>query len=366
MANWSVSGVRLAGVASAVPEPTRSADDLAALFGPEDSQKIVDSVGVQTRHIAGDSTCTSDLCEAAAARILADLGWSPGSIDALVLVTQTPDYVLPATACSLHQRLGMGPHCLAFDVNQGCSGYVYGLAVVSRLLGAGTVKRALLLAGDTLTRLVSPVDRSAAPLFGDAGTATALECDDSAPEMFFDLGTDGAGVEHLLTPAGGFRTPRSPQTTRRTERENGNIRSDADLFMDGGEVFMFTLSSVPGLVKRTLKGAGWERDNVDAVVLHQANAFMLGHLRKRLKLSEEQFPVALSDYGNTASASIPLAMSHSWASESPMGRKKLVLGGFGTGWSWAGAAIESDGLVLPEVIVVPDQEENSIAWSEAA
>lgn len=366
MAQWSVPGIRLSGIASAVPEPTRTADDLSVLFGPEETRKIVDSVGVQTRHIAGDATCTSDLCHAAAERLLEQLDWSRDSIDALVLVTQTPDYVLPATACSLHERLGLGTQCLAFDINQGCSGYVYGLGVVSRLLGAGNVKRALLLAGDTLTRLVSPVDRSAAPLFGDAGTATALECSDEAPTMFFDLGTNGAGVEHLLTPAGGFRTQKSPQTTRRTERENGNIRSDADLFMDGAEVFMFTLSAVPGLVKRTLAGAGWERDDVDAFVLHQANAFMLGHLRKRLKLSEEQFVVALQNYGNTASASIPLAMSDSWSADSPLGRKKLVLGGFGTGWSWAGAAIECDGLVLPEVIVVPDESENSVAWSEAA
>lgn len=366
MANWSISGVRLSGVASAVPEPTRTADDLAALFGPDEAGRIVDSVGVQTRHVASETTCTSDLCYAAADRLLKELDWAPESIDALVLVTQTPDYVLPATTCSLHHRLGLGTHCLAFDVNQGCSGYVYGLGVVSRMLGAGSVKRALLLAGDTLTRLVSPVDRSAAPLFGDAGTATGLECDDNAPSMFFDLGTNGAGVEHLLAPAGGFRSQRSPQTSRRTERENGNIRSDADLYMDGAEVFMFTLSAVPGLVERALAGAGWQRDDVDAFVLHQANAFMLGHLRKRLKLTEEQFIVALSDYGNTASASIPLAMSHSWSASSPMGRKKLVLGGFGTGWSWAGAAIEPDGLVLPEVIVVPDETENAVTWSEAA
>lgn len=366
MAQWSVPGIRLSGVASAVPEQTRSADDLASLFGPDQAGKIVESVGVQTRHIAGDSLCTSDLCLAAAERLLDQLEWSRDSIDALILVTQTPDYVLPATACSLHHRLGLDTHCLAFDVNQGCSGYVYGLSLMSRLLGAGDVQRALLLTGDTLTRVVSPVDRSAAPLFGDAGSATGLEVSADAPPMFFDLGTNGAGVEHLLTRAGGFRTQRSPMTTRRTERENGNIRSDADLFMDGAEVFMFTLSAVPGMIKRTLAGAGWDRDDVDAFVLHQANAFMLGHLRKRLKLSEEQFIVALSDYGNTASASIPLAMSHSWSGSSPTGPKKLVLGGFGTGWSWAGAAVECDGMILPEVVIVPNEASELTPRAEAA
>lgn len=359
MAQWTASGIRISGIASAVPERTLGTAELAAQFGADQAQKIVESVGVQTRRVISNETCTSDLCFAAAEQLIADLKWERGSIDALIVVTQTPDYILPATSCSLHGRLGLGKQCLAFDVNLGCSGYVYGLGLASRLVGAGNVRRALLLVGDTITRIVCKEDRSSAPLFGDAGTATALEFDASAPDMAFDLGTDGNGAEHLIVPAGAFRQPHSDSTAACSERENGNVRSDEHLFMSGAEVFMFTLAEVPGVVKRTLAAAGWTMESTDAVVLHQANAFMLGHLRKRMKIPEDKLPVALSDYGNTSSASIPLAITHTWA-ERPFERAmKLVLGGFGVGWSWAGAAVVCDErTVLSKLVVVPDASQN--------
>lgn len=366
MAQWSVSDIRVAGIASAVPEGTRSVEDVSSQFGREAAEKISQSVGVQTRHIASPATCTSDLCHAAAERILDELDWKRDSVDALIFVTQTPDYVLPATACSLHRRLKLGTQCLAFDVNLGCSGYVYGLALASRLLGAGNVRRGLVLVGDTASKIVSPEDRSAAPLFGDAGTATAIEHSANAPDMFFDLGTDGSGEEHLIIPAGGFRQPANSESGIRTEREHGNIRSDEDLFMDGGEVFAFTLSHVPGLVKRTLKGAGWSIDDIDGVVLHQANAFMLNHLRKRLKLDDEKMVLALERYGNTSSASIPLAMTETWSKQPPGKPLQLILGGFGVGWSWAGAALTCENVALPELIIVPDKGEDASAASSPA
>lgn len=361
MAQWSASNIRVSGIASAVPEHTRGVEDVASQFGQEAAEKITASVGVQTRHIASARTCTSDLCCAAAQRILDEVEWDPDSIDALIFVTQTPDYILPATACSLHRRLKLGTHCLAFDVNLGCSGYVYGLALASRLLGAGNVRRALVLVGDTASKIVSPEDRSAAPLFGDAGTATAIEYSEGAPEMSFDLGTDGSGEEHLIIPSGSFRQPATSESCLRTERENGNIRSDQDLFMDGGEVFAFTLAQVPGLIKRTLQGAGWTVDDIDGVVLHQANAFMLNHLRKRLKIDDQKMILALDDYGNTSSASIPLAMTATWSQTPPAKPLQLVLGGFGVGWSWAGAALTCENVALPELIIVPDKTEDGTA-----
>jgi 3-oxoacyl-[acyl-carrier-protein] synthase-3 len=355
MAQWTAAGIRIAGISSAVPERTLGVADVAAQFGEEQAGKIVESVGVQTRHVVSNNTCTSDLCFAAAESVLKELAWEKNSIDALIFVTQTPDYVIPATSCALHGRLGLGKQCLAFDVNLGCSGYVYGLGLASRLVGAGNIRRALLLVGDTATRIVCEQDRSAAPLFGDAGTATAIEFDADAPEMTFDLGTDGNGADQLIIPAGSFRQPHTDQTAIPTERENGNIRSDEHLFMNGAEVFMFTLAEVPGLVKRTMAGAGWTMDETDAVILHQANAFMLGHLRKRMKIPEEKLTLALSDYGNTSSASIPLAITHTWAEKQIKRPMKFVLGGFGVGWSWAGAAVTCDErMVLPKLIIVPD------------
>jgi 3-oxoacyl-[acyl-carrier-protein] synthase III len=354
MAQWTVSDIRISGIASAIPEGTQGVADLARQFGADEVAKITDSVGVQTRHVASSELCASDLCFAAAERLLEDLGWERDSVDALIFVSQTPDYVMPATACSLHGRLGLGSGCLAFDVSLGCSGYVYGLGVASRMLGAGAAQRALVLVGDTITRVVSPQDRSAAPLFGDAGTATAMEYSEGAPAMFFDLGTDGAGQKHLIVPAGGFRNRGEQASSLLTERENGNVRSDNDLFMNGGEVFLFTLSKVPALVKRTLKGAGWSTDDIDGLVLHQANAFMLNHLKKRLKLSDDRMVIALEQYGNTSCASIPLAITHTWATNAPEKPLRLILGGFGVGWSWGGAAVTCENMVLPELIVVPD------------
>ncbi len=357
MATMQVSGIRIAGLASAVPDQLETVDDDAARFGREEAAKISQSIGVTSRRVAPAPICASDLCHAAAEKLLNDLGWERDTVQALIFVTQTPDYLSPATACTLQSRLGLSKGCAAFDISLGCSGYVYGLATAAQFakgLSNGTdgSGRVLLLVGDTITRVISPQDRSTVPLFGDAGSATALEFNASAAPMSFVLGTDGNGRDHLLIPAGGFRTPRTAATGERTARENGNIRSDDDLFMNGAEVFMFTLCEVPSLFKNATQAAGWTIDDVDGVIMHQANSFMLNHLRKRLKIPEDKFVVALDGYGNTSCASIPLALSATYAKKADESRR-LVLAGFGVGWSWGGAAVTVDNAVLPEVVIVP-------------
>lgn len=351
MAVSKVSGVRLAGVASAVPEQKRHFSDLAAAFGEEEVRKISESTGVVERHIAPPGMCTSDLCYAAAERLLAETGWERDSIDALIFVSQTPDYVLPATACTLQRRLKLSKRCAAFDVGLGCSGYVYGLWVASTLLAGGGLRRALLLVGDTSNFTLSPADRSVALLFGDAGTATALERGDGA--VTFALGTDGAGRDNLIIPAGHFRTPRSPETARCTPREGGNARSDENLYMNGAEIFTFTLREVPGLMKSVLAESGFTAEATDAFVFHQANKFMIDYLVKRMKLPPEKVPVVLQRYGNTSSASIPLAMSDALGARLRQGRMRLVLGGFGVGYSWGAAAMDCGPMAMPEVVLVP-------------
>jgi 3-oxoacyl-[acyl-carrier-protein] synthase-3 len=273
------------------------------------------------------------------------------SIDILIFVSQTPDYLLPATACAVHGRLGLSPSCAAFDVNLGCSGYVYGLWLAASLLQAGA-KRALLLVGDTISRVVSPSDRSTALLFGDAGTATVLETSVGAPPIFFELGTDGSGAEHLTVPAGAFRRPSTTATGQRREREGGNVRSDEDLFMNGGEIFAFTMRTVPMLCKTLMQRAGWSMDDADAFVMHQANRFMLQHLAKLMRLPKEKVVMALEDFGNTSSASIPLALSVSLADRLRTSTTKLVMAGFGVGFSWAGATVEAGPMTMPELVRV--------------
>lgn len=343
-----VSRVRISGISSAVPEQVWGLTEAGNLFGMAEAHKISESTGVRNRHIAPPGMCTSDLCHAAAERLLSDLNWDRDSIDCMIFVSQTPDYRLPATSCCLHGRLKLSKHCAAFDISLGCSGYIYGLWVAATL--AATGRRILLLVGDIASAQVSPQDRSVATLFGDAGSATALEYDAGAPDIVFTLGTDGTGYRHLIIPAGGFRQPRTESTSRRTPRENGNSRSDEDVFMDGAEVFAFTLREVPPMVKHILAAAGWSIDSADAFVMHQANRFILNHLAKKMKVPPEKMVVALEDFGNTSSASVPLAINHSLHSDLKSRPMKLVLAGFGVGLSWGAVAVTVGPLACPEVI----------------
>ncbi|TWT77778.1 3-oxoacyl-[acyl-carrier-protein] synthase 3 [Posidoniimonas polymericola] len=338
MATMKINGVRVAGIASAVPANTLTADDLSRRFGDEESAKIRASVGVEERRVAEDGVCASDLCFEAAERLLADLSWDRGDVQGLIFVTQTPDYFAPSTSCVLQHRLGLAPSCAAFDVNMGCSGYVYGLAVAMQL--AGSIDgRVLLLVGDTITKMVSPDDRSTAPLFGDAGSATAIEPDADAPPATIVLGTNGAGAEHLITRRGGFREPADQQHPPR-------------LKMDGAEVFQFALGEVPRAYRATIQEHGWTTDDVESVVMHQSNLFMLQHFRKRLKLPEEKLVIGLQKYGNASCASIPLAIADAWGAPGATLSRRLALVGFGVGWSWGGAAVSLHDAVLPAVVSV--------------
>lgn len=350
MAGGSVTGVRIAGIASAAPRERRTAESMAESFGLEQARKISQNLGVQTRRVVPESVCTSDLCLAAATRLMQELDWAPDQIAGLIFVTQTPDYLLPATSHVLHHRLGLPSSCYALDINLGCSGYVYGLFVAASLMRI--VKgRVLLLVGDTISRITSPQDQSVALLFGDAGTATALEPDADAPPMFFELGADGAGFNDLIVRAGGLRSPCTPESAVRTLREGQNIRSDQDLFMNGPEIFTFTLQRVPPLIKAVLNAAGSRIDQIDGIFFHQANRFMLEHLAKRMKLPADKFVIALGDYGNTSSASIPLAITttefRARIAESSL---RLLLAGFGVGFSWAAVVLTCGPAVCPELV----------------
>lgn len=361
MAGMLIEHVRIAGLASAVPENIQTLDDLANQFGEQEAHKIAESIGVRSRRVASEKMCASDLCHAAAEKLLAEMDWDPESIRGLIFVSQTPDYRSPATACTLHARLGLSKSCAAMDISLGCSGYVYGLATAAQFVrglsnGEESSGRVLLLVGDTITRVVSDEDRSTVPLFGDAGTATALDFSESADPISVTFGTDGTGQDHLIIPAGGFRNPSNAESGQLSERENGNKRSDEDLFMNGAEVFMFTLCEVPALFKKTLKASGWSIDEVDGVVMHQANSFMLNHLRKRMKVPEEKFVIALDGYGNASCASIPLAITDVWFDKKPESRRKLLLAGFGVGWSWAGASLNFEHAVLPELVILSDAD----------
>lgn len=359
MAVAKLQGVRLAGVASAVPAMSRPVADLAEAFGAEEVQKISQSTGVAQRHVSAGKLCTSDLCFAAARRLLTDLKWEPSSVEALVFVSQTFDFpCVPATSCVLQMRLGLPNTCAAFDVALGCSGHVYGLWVAASLMAASGLSRALLLAGDVASRTCSPLDRATALLFGDAGSATALERDPTAGPFVFSLGTDGTGWKNLIIPAGGGRQPRNETTAIRKTAEANNLRSAEDVFMDGAEIFAFTLREVPTLVDSVLAASGWKREEVDYFVFHQANKFMLTYLAKFMRLPLPKVPLSLQEYGNTSSASIPLTINSKLAEVVRSRSVRLLLGGFGVGYSWAGCSLQCGPIAAPEVIMVEETE----AW----
>jgi 3-oxoacyl-[acyl-carrier-protein] synthase III len=354
MASISLTGVRIAGIASAIPEGVRRWQDDAVLFGTEEMEKTSKAIGVRRRHVAPPQICTSDLCHAAATQLLDALGWDRATVNGVILVTQSPDYELPATACTLQSRLGLPDSCIAFDVNLGCSGFTYGLWLGAQIVAGKGVRRLLLLAGDICTRRLAPRDKSVIPLFGDAGTATAIEYDEGAGTTFFELGTDGTGYRSIIIPASGFRIPRSTETKQLAPGSDGIERSLENIHLNGPEVFNFTLKRVPPLIESLMRQAGLERGDYDHFVFHQANAFMLQHLAKRLKLPPEKFVIAMDDVGNTSSASIPLAMTLALRPSLVGHARKMLLAGFGVGLSWAAASLDVGPIVMPELIVLPD------------
>ncbi|MBI1346061.1 ketoacyl-ACP synthase III [bacterium] len=358
MAQATISGVRLAGITCAVPSAIEDTSTDIGLYGEEEALKFSETTGIKSRRIVDSQTCTSDLCQAAAEDLLDRLGWERDSVDALIFITQTPDYLLPATSCCLQSRLGLSTKCAAFDINLGCSGYVYGMWLASQMIGTG-LKRVLLLVGDTPSRVCRPEDRSTRPLFGDAGTATAITADPSAGPSYFVMGTDGEGKNNLIVKHGLFRESDRFGTAR------GNTAEGPLLFMDGAEIFTFTLQEVPPLIKQTLKLANWSMDDVNAVVMHQANGFILNYLAKRMKLPAEKMPLSIGEFGNTSSATIPLTMAAAMNTALTTSTQKLVMVGFGVGYSWGSVAMECG--PLPELkILTVEPSTNSLTQEQAA
>lgn len=331
-----VQGVAIAGLAACVPAARETVADLADRFGTEAAERLAKATGIEARHLAPPHQCTSDLAAAAGQRLLERLGWESGSVDLLVNVCQTHDHLLPGSGHLLHRRLGLGKHAAVLDLGLGCSGYVYGLWTAAAMLKAAGGRRALLLTGDTTSRVLDPADRAVAPLFGDAAAATALKADEDAGPMVFALGADGAGAPYLTVAGGALRRPDEPPR----------------LFMDGTQVFAFTLREVPGNIRAVLSRAGWTMAEVDHLVLHQANAQMVRHLAGKMGASPEQTVLALAGYGNTSSASIPLAMATALGASLTGGARRLLLSGFGVGWSWGSVALTAGPLAVCDLLVL--------------
>jgi len=335
MAIFHVNNVRIAGIYAAVPSKIEYNDSLKHLFKQDDSKKVFDSLGIKERRVVDGNVCTSDLCVEAAEELLDELKWGKDSISLLIFVSQTPDHLLPSTSCLIQKRLKLPESCISFDINLGCSGYVYGLSVISKMISS-THERALLLVGDTPSLFVSKSDPATAPVFGDAGTATCLEFNENN-SMVFDFGTDGRGGDFLKIDGGGYRNKNNPTK---------------EIFMDGKEVFSFALRNVPKSIKSVLNEKNWIIEDVDAFVLHQANSFLLKHIGKQLKISTDKLIIEMEKYGNTSAASIPLALSVYLSKNADINLDKVVMSGFGVGWSWGSAAVSMSKILKTKVLEI--------------
>jgi 3-oxoacyl-[acyl-carrier-protein] synthase-3 len=345
-------GVKIRGVAGAVPKA--QVDNLAGhdFVPPEDRKKIVDLTKVASYRKASPETCSSDLCAAAAESLLTALAVPRDQIDALVFATMTPDYRVPSTACILQSRLGCSTSTLAFDVNMGCSGFVVGLYNACSLLKGGGLRRVLLLAGDTQTKLCHDEDKNVVFILGDGGTATLLEADPGAGSIIVELMTDGSRFQNLYVPAGGFRRPSTDDTRVVRPQPDGGVRSDDNLFMNGMEIFKFSATDVVKTIAGFMDAEKLPADQIDWLFLHQANWFMNDKIAKKLKFSSEKVPYTISFFGNTGSASIPLTMAHHFSQHPLNGPQRVLLSGFGVGLSWGVATAVLDGICAPPIVEV--------------
>jgi 3-oxoacyl-[acyl-carrier-protein] synthase-3 len=329
----------IAGIQPALPEQKLDNDQLASEYEGWSAEKIFAKTGIRIRRIATAGECASDLAFRAAEALIAHEQLDRSSVDFLLYCTQTPDYILPTTACILQHRLRLPTTCGALDFNLGCSGYVYGLGLAKALIDSGQARTILLLTADTYSRLLNQADKSVRTLFGDGASATLVVS--RQPETLigpFIYGTDGSGAGNLIVHAGGMRQPAVPEAELVPD-DSGNARTVNDLYMNGTEIFNFTLRAVPQAVEQLLQTAGIAQDAVDLFVFHQANRFMLDHLRRKLRIPQEKFVIAMEDVGNTVSSTIPIALHQAQAQGRLAPGTLVMLVGFGVGYSWGATLI---------------------------
>jgi 3-oxoacyl-[acyl-carrier-protein] synthase-3 len=325
---------RIRSIAYHLPETRLTNEDIARDFPEWSIARISAKTGIDCRHLTTDTEFASDLAAEACRKLFVDSGLQPGEVDYLLLCTQSPDYLLPTTACLVQERLGLPTRCGAVDYNLGCSGYVYGLGLAEGLIRSGQARHVLLVTAETYSKYLQRADKSVRTIFGDAASATWIEATESDRPFLgpFEYGTDGRGGPNLIVKGSGARGF--------VQHRNGQPLEAADhLYMNGPEIFNFTLDQVPGTVERTLARAGLTAEQIDCFVLHQANRYMLEHLREKMGIPAEKYPVHMAQCGNTVSSTIPIALREAAAAGTLKPGHRALLVGFGVGYSWAGAVM---------------------------
>jgi 3-oxoacyl-[acyl-carrier-protein] synthase-3 len=311
-----------------LPTGRLSNDEIARRFPEWDSAKIIQKIGVKNRNITKEDQFTSDIAAEAVEELCLEYAIDKADIDYLIVCTQSPDYYLPATACIVQNKVGLSTHCAAIDINQGCSGYIYGLSLAKGLIVAKIAKNVVLVTAEMYSKHIHPLDKGNLSIFGDAASATLISSDGEYRIGEFSLGSDGSGAEDLIVKNGGMRGIKT------TDNENPN---DNHLFMNGPAIFNFTAKAVPELIKNTLEKNNESLESIDQFIFHQANTFMLEYLRKKITIPKEKFLIDMEDYGNTVSSTIPIALKNRM--DSGKAENRILLAGFGVGYSWGAVVI---------------------------
>lgn len=347
MATIHYNGVGITAMSACVPGNVVYNRDLGYLIPEEEIEKTIQSIGIEERRIADSDVCASDLAFRAAKQLMEDNNIAPDSIDVLLFVSQTSDYRIPATAPLLQNRLGLSKDTACLDITLGCSGYVFALSTAFAYAQMDGVNRVLLLDGETFSKIVNKRDKVDWPLYGDGATATLIEKGNFGTSTFI-LRSDGAGENAVKIP-GGMRNPITAQSLIETEREEGNRRTDLEVYMDGMDVFNFAMSVVPKTIKEISELTQTPLDSIDYLVFHQANKFMTDFFVKRLRFDINKVPYCIQKYGNTSSTSIPLTMVSELYGKMKAG-DKIIMAGFGAGLSWGVAHMTVGNVKISHII----------------
>ena len=352
MAILRFSDIGMSGIAAAIPENIINNYEYTLHFPIDQVKQVVDKVGIRERRFADDNTCASDLCFAAANKLFQEMAVDKNEIDLLVFVSQTPDYRMPATSLLLQDRLGLSNSTIAFDINLGCSGFIYGLSVVYSFMQHQNIRKALLLDGETRSKVYSPKDRKTAFLFGDGGVATIIERNKIFGYSYFSMNSDGSRESLIKINAGGYRNPSSLDTLKeKIVDELGNIRNEEQGYMNGGDVFNFVIREIPKDFKKIIDYSGVDKVKIDYFVFHQANDYMNSYLVKKLKIEPAKVPSTIAKFGNVSSVSLPLTIVSELNNELKE-RKQLFLSAFGVGMTWASAIINVENCIIPDIVEV--------------
>ena len=327
-------------ISTYLPKQALENEELASLYPEWPADRIYEKTGIRTRYICPDEFTASDMAIEAAKKLFSEEKIDKSKIDFLIFCTQAPDYILPTTACIIQERLGLSTSIGAFDINLGCSGYVYCLSLAKSLIVSGMASNVLLLTADTYSKFINPKDKSVRTLFGDGATATLISVNGIAELGDFVFGTDGSGAKNLIVEAGMSRFPKSGETSKEEIDPSGNIRSKENLYMNGAEVMSFSLKEVPKAIDQLLSVARLTKEEIKFFILHQANKFMLDSLRKKIKCSVDSLPFLAEGEGNTVSSTIPFAFKKMLDRKMFSQGDHCLLVGFGVGYSWAGCVVK--------------------------